>query len=437
MGGQFWPFVAMIAIVVTGLAYSFSWGELWYHVHAWVTPPDVWATFRDAHWVGWGSEGAIYGAKTNLVTFPGIAVLLTPLALLQGPLHLSSSFPIGLPKPTEWYVLGPVDLLLGGFVLFPLNVLAKRLAITARRRIGLIWLEAALVWPVVAVWGHPEDPVAVALAVYALVAVYDRKWLQAGFFLGLAVAFQPLVFLMVPVAFVLIPVRRWPILFGEIALPSAVLLLGPLLREWGPTTRALLKQPNYPQLNHPTPWLALAPKLSPSHYIKSFHFHEHTLANGTKIYSLKTGKTLTGTVVAAGPERDLALLLAIFIGFYLMRRRPSWPRLIWWLGVALSLRCVFESIIDPFYFFPGMALILVACFTTTWRKILLTTIFCTACTFLSYWHTGEWTYYVLVSSTLLLAISFAFPPVSKVQALAAITSPANDTKLGSRQHPLR
>jgi hypothetical protein len=45
--------------------------------------------------------------------------------------------------------------------------------------------------------------------------------------------------------------------------------------------------------------------------------------------------------------------------------------------------------------------------------------FATACTFLSYWHTGEWTYFLLVSATLLLAIGFAFPSSSSVREIAA------------------
>ncbi len=409
LGGNFWPLMATVAILLTGMAYSFWWSSLYYHLYGWITPPDLWSTFRDAHWVGWGSEGAIYDANTSLVTFPGIAVLLTPLALLQNPLHLTASLPIYLARPTEWYLLGPVDLLLGGFVLFALNVLAVRLEISARRRILLVWVEAVLVWPVVVVWGHPEDTIAVAFAVYALVAVYDHKWLHVGFFLGLAVAFQPLVLLMIPAMFALIPLRRWPLIVGETALPSTVLLVGPLIHEWGPTTRTLIQQPNFPKLNYPTPWLALAPKLPSYRYATSYKFHELTLSNGTKAYGATPRKLLSGAVVAAGPERDISLVLAILLGIYLFRRRPSWPRLIWWMGVALSLRCAFESVLDPFYFFPGIALLLVASFTTTWRKISLTLFLSAACTKLSYWHTGEWTYYVLVIGALALACASAFP----------------------------
>jgi hypothetical protein len=412
LGGHFWPLIAMVAILITGMAYSFWWPQIWYHVDVWATPGDLWSTFRDAHWIGWGSEGAIYGTKTGLVTFPGIAVLLTPLAMLQNPLHLTASYPVFLPKPTEWYLLGPVELLLGGFVLFPLNILATRLEISARRRILLVWIEAALAWPVVAIWGHPEDSIAVALTIYALVAVYDNKLLHAGFFLGLAVAFQPLVLLAIPVVFALIPLRRWPLLIGEITLPSAVLLLGPLLHDWGPTTRALLKQPNYPQLNHPTPWLALAPKLSPTHYVNSYVYHERTLVNGTKVYTETPKKILTGTVVAAGPEREVSLVLALCIGIYVFRKTKSWPALIWWIGVALSLRCVFESILDPFYLYPGVAFLIVASFTTSWRKISLTLLFGACCSLVSYWHTGEWTYYLLVTASLLFTCVAAYPTTS-------------------------
>jgi len=413
LNGNFWPLIATVTILVTGMAYSFWWAHIYYHAYGWITPADIWSTFRDAHWVGWGSEGAIYDSNTSLVTFPGIAVLLTPLALLQNPLHLTASFPLYLAKPTEWYILGPVNLLLGGFVLFAMNVLATRLEIPARRRILLVWFEAVLVWPVVAVWGHPEDIVAVAFAVYALVSVYDHKWLHAGFFLGLAVAFQPLVLLMIPALFAFIPIRRWPIVIGETALPSAVLLIGPLLREWGPTTRSLIQQPNFPNLNYPTPWLALAPKLPPYRYAKSYEFHELALANGKTAYAASPKKLFTGVVVAAGPERDISLVLAILIGLYLLRRRPSWPRLVWWMGVALSLRCAFESVLDPFYFFPGIALLIIAAFATSWKEISLTVLFSVACTLASYWRIEEWGYYFLVVGMLALACISAFPTSAK------------------------
>ena len=405
-----WPLIATAATLVVGMAFTFWWAPLYYHVNIWLTPGDIWSTFRDAHYVGWGSEQTIYAAGTSLVTFPGIAVLLTPIAMLQNPLHLSSSVPYYLYKPTEWFVLGPVDMLLGGFFLFPLNKFATRLSISSRRRITLVWFEAILVWAVVVLYGHPEDTIAMA--------VLDESWLHAGFFFGLAVAFQPLTLLVLPIALVRIPWRKWPMLAGEIVLPSALLLIGPLVKNWGPTTRALLKQPNFPTLNHPTPWLALAPQLSPARYVLIPTIFNHTLADGKRIPVAGLKRVLSGEVVSAGPGREMAFALVIVIAVILYRHKPSWPRLVWWIAVALSLRCVFESILDPFYFFPGLAIAVLASFTTRWWKMSLTMLFASACTVASFWHLGEWPYYLLVTSSLLLTLAFAYPSEGTLRLVA-------------------
>ena len=44
-------------------------------------------------------------------------------------------------------------------------------------------------------------------------------------------------------------------------LPAVALLAIPLAQSWANTSRALFQQPNYPSIDHPTPWLALAPVL--------------------------------------------------------------------------------------------------------------------------------------------------------------------------------
>ena len=124
---------------------------------------------------------------------------------------------------------------------------------SAKRRIVLTCVETVLIWPTVALWGHPEDTLALAFAFTGLMASFDRRWVHAAAFFALAVAFQPLVLLVLPIVLSYVPVRKWPTLAAIVALPSALLLLPPLIQEWGPTTFALLKQPNYPALNHPTP----------------------------------------------------------------------------------------------------------------------------------------------------------------------------------------
>lgn len=417
-----WPIAGAFAILIIGLAFSFEWDPLVQHLNEWITPADLWATFRDAHYVGWGSEEEIYSAHTGLVTFPGIAVLLTPLAMLQNPLHLSSSIPWYLVRPTMWYLLGPVDLLLGGFLLFPLDALAKYFHSSTRRRGVLVSIEALLILPVVAYWGHPEDTVAVGLALYGVLATFHGKWLRAGFLLGLAVAFQPLVLLVLPIAFALTPLRYWPPVISEVVLPSAMLLLAPLIRDWGPTTSALLKQPNEPSLDHPTPWLALAPRLPVEHYASNFSVQQTPLlGGGGAVIQHNTGEGAIH-LVAAGPQRALALLVAVAIGGLLLRRRPNVLLAVWWIAVALSLRCVFESVMTPYYLLPALVVALLVAFQQVWWRTAFAVLLALFCSVVSYLYMGEWAYYALVIGSLLVTLALSYPN-ERVAAATSLTVP--------------
>ncbi len=398
----------MFTILIAGMAYSFWWYPVVHHANFWLTPDDLWSTFRDAHYVIWSGEGHVYNASTNFVTFPGIAVLLSPLAWIQSHFNLSESFPVYLYKPSAWLVLGPADMICGGVLLFPLDALARRLLVPAGRRVLLVFVESALIWPTVAMWGHPEDTLALAFAFGGLLAAFDRRWIRAGAFFALAVAFQPLVLLMFPIVLSFIPLKKWPALFGIVALPSVLLLVPPLIQEWGPTTSAIFKQPNFPALDHPTPWLALAPVLQKSGfgYIGKLHY---VLSHGKRILVYGLVKAHHGEVVAAGPGRIISLVLACAIGLWIARRKPSLITVVWWTAAALSLRCLFECVMDPYYLLPALGLALVVASGLNprrWSLAILSAAFCTWC---SYFHTGEWKYYILVMGSLLLALAFSWP----------------------------
>jgi hypothetical protein len=406
-----WPLLGMLVILITGMAFTFWWNLVVHGVNFWSTPPDLWATFRDAHYIVWNGEGHVYNASTSFVTFPGIAVFLAPLAEIQLHFNLSESFPVYLSHPTAWYLLGPVDMLCGGILLFPLDSLARRLSVSAKRRIMLVGLETVIIWPTVALWGHPEDTLALAFAFTGLMAAFDRRWVHAGAFFALAVVFQPLVVLMLPIVLTYVPTKRWPAFAGIVAVPSVLLLLPPLIQEWGPTTFALLKQPNYPAYNHPTPWLALAPVIKKRGYGVTGEFHIIT-SHGHRILEYGPVKVLEGEIVAAGPGRVIALVLACAIGVWVARKRPSMLEAVWLVAVALSLRCVFECVMDPYYLLPALALALVAGSKVGNVRYGLTVLSAALCTWLSYWRlgvSGEWTYYVLVIGTLLLALAFSWP----------------------------
>ena len=169
-------------------------------------PGDIWSTFRAAHWVGWGNIGGIYGSNTQLVTFPGIAVLLAPVAMVSGALGLGESIaPIFLSQPTSWLLLGPVILLLGSTCLMAFDAMAEELGVNGPRRIVLSFMEAVVIFQVVTMWGHPEDLLALTFSLYALLAMFRGRWTLSGWLWGAAIVTQPLVILMFPLAFVRTP----------------------------------------------------------------------------------------------------------------------------------------------------------------------------------------------------------------------------------------
>jgi hypothetical protein len=404
-----WPFAVMVALLLIGMAFSLFWNVVVHHVNIWHTPPDLWATFRDAHYIIWDGEGQVYNANTAFVTFPGIAVLLSPIAEIQRVFNLTESFPIYLTRPTAWLVLGPVDMLCGGILLFPLDALARRLSISSKRRLLATILEAVLIFPVVEYWGHPEDTLALAFGLYALLASYDRRWLHSAGFFALAVVFQPLILLIVPISLTYVPAKKWPAFAGVVAIPSALLLVPPLIQEWKPTTYAIFKQPNFPGLNHPTPWLSLAPVLRSNHWASTYAIKEVTSANGKIKASLGSVRTFGGLTVEAGPGRTIALVLACLIGLWVAKRRPPLIEVVWWAAFALALRCVFESVMDPYYVVPTLVLVVVVALSVGKVRFLLTLVAAAVCTKTSYWHTGEWRYYFIVIGSLLLALAFSWP----------------------------
>jgi len=404
-----WPAFFLVLIVVTGMSFSLFWNPLFYHSPYWVTPADLWNTFRASQYVIWGGEGQIYNNPAAFQTFPGIAILLSPVAKVAGMLHLSESFAMSLPRPSTWWLLGPVQLALGASLLFPLDKLARRFHVSSRQRIVLLALEATLIWPSVALWGHPEDALGVALALYGLLAVVERRWLRFAVYFGLATLMQPLVLLVFPICLAFVPMRRWVPVSSAIALPSVVALFAPLVQEWGPTSRLLLRQPNYLMNNHPTPWVALAPVIDPE---------RTTVVNTLKSVRLPSGhhrlievaeKVHTLPIVAAGPGRIVAIVIACALGFAVKRLAPTLPQVVWFASLSLSLRCAFEPVMVPYYLLPGLALALLVASATSKARFAVVAVAAGVCAYLSYWHLSEWRYYLVVVVPLAVALYVAWP----------------------------
>src|SRR6185437_842820 len=164
--------------------------------------------------------------------------------------------------------------------LFAADAIAEHLRLPPRRRMLLAAAGATIAWNVTIRWGHPEDAVAVGLLLYAVLdlAKAERPNRSAWLF-GLAVAVQPLVLLALPVVLAVMKPNRMTGYVIRGAIPGVVLLGAAAIANWHATYVAVTSQPNWPTVDHPTPWLGLATRLP----------------NGA---------------VAAGPSRILAIVVA-------------------------------------------------------------------------------------------------------------------------------
>ncbi len=90
----------------------------------------------------------------------------------------------------------------------------------------------------------------------------DGRAVAAGWLFGAAIAFQPLVVVLVPLAIGAIGMRgAWRILWRAVA-PAVALLALPFASAFEATYRAVVVQPNFANIDHRTPWTSLAPTVS-------------------------------------------------------------------------------------------------------------------------------------------------------------------------------
>jgi hypothetical protein len=375
-----WALLAIVVFVAVSLAFSFLWGPVVRHQSIWVIPGDIWFTFRNAHLVGWGDIGGIYNPAYGLLTFPAVVVALAPVAMVSGHFGLTESFgSFTVIHPSAWFWLGPAMLLFGASCLVAFDAMAEELGIGRGKRIFLLGVEAAIVFQVVTLWGHPEDMVSMGLATYALLMGSRGRWTSAGWLWGAAIAFQPLVLILIPLAFATAPRGHRLRLCIQSALPSAALLAAPLATQWAMTTKSLLHQGSRTDLGHPTPWMVLSSPLGPH-------------------------------MVTAGSGRLIALSAAVVIGWIAWRLRPSLATMLWMGAVALSLRCFFESVMYPFYVGAPLALILIACAVRPgWYRLTVASVVAIVAMVLSFHHLGEWAYWLPLMALLAVGLACGWP----------------------------
>jgi hypothetical protein len=386
---RLFPLLATVIMAAAGMAGTI-WGPRLYGKTAWALPDDLWGTLIAAQRLAHLDLAGLYTSPTQLVSLPGAAIILLPAIAVIGPAGLQLTVPYAHGAyPSLWLFAGPYQVAISGVVLFAADAIAERLGATRPKRFWLAAASATALWSVTVRWGHPEDAVAIGLLLYAILALADAKAARSAWLAGAAVAVQPLVLLAFPLLAAVIEPRRLPGFLARAATPGALLLAVAAAANWTATVHAVTSQPNYPAIDHPTPWIYLAPHL----------------ADGQ---------------VAAGPGRVLAIAAALGCALVVARRwravRPAggWEgraltEFLWWTAVTLALRSAFEPVMVAYYLWPPLAVALAAA-ARDWSRLLPAGYTAVGLTFFSQvqWH-DPWAWWTPMVAGLALTLFFARP----------------------------
>jgi hypothetical protein len=333
------PVAVTVVLVAGALLYTLLWAEAASH-HQWQQYSDLWNSAGLALQIGHAHFSAVYAPPSQLDAPPGLEFLLAPVMVVGHDIFgLAVWHGEGSTEPFS-LVLSVVGTLIASTTLFALDAVARAWEISDTRRLALSAVTGLGVVSAAAFWGHPEDCLALALVLWAALAVdgddvQAANWRRAAWLLGLAVAFQPLALLAIA------PVLArfaWPELRGaawRLALPTSVVLLPALAAAPGRTLHAVLDQPYNPAGESSTPL---------AHFARSLG---HDMYSGG---SLRLGATAA----------------ALVLGYVVCRRRHDLPTVLFVMTLAFTLRVVLETELLGFYFFPVVALTLVLTLRRSW-----------------------------------------------------------------------
>jgi hypothetical protein len=142
--------------------------------------------------------------------------------------------------------------------------------------------------------------------------------------------------------------------------------------------------------------------------------------------------------VAAGPARALTILLACGCAlavrhrWRMARQMAGWSpevlrEVLWWVAVALALRCVFEPVMVAYYLWPVLAVALIAA-SPRWPSLVATSAAASALTFVSQasWR-GPWIWWGVMIAGLGLTLLFA--ALSRVDRVRIPSAPPMGSSL--------
>ena len=389
---RLFPLLATAGLVAVGMAATIWWGPGLLGKHGWMVPHDLWGTLVAARRLAHLDVGGLYTPPTALISLPGAAVILVPVAAVISAAGLSLPIPgPHPPHPGAWLLGGPYLIIVSAVALFAADAIAEDLGVTRPRRALLAAAGAVALWGVSVQWGHPEDAVAMGLLLFAIQALSRARTGRSGWLMGAAVATQPLVLLTLPVLLMVIQPRRWASFLMRAAAPGALLLAAAAAANWPATIHAVIVQPNWPAVDHPTPWTALAPYLSHG-------------------------------AVASAPARLLAILAACGCALAAGRRwraartAAGWSpdilaQVLWWSAAALAMRAVFESVVVAYYLWPALAVALITA-SRSWPRLVATSLAAAVLTLVSQVSgRGPWIWWASMVAGLGLTLFLARVPL--------------------------
>jgi len=322
------PVVATVLYAIAGLGYALLWATLAHR--GWHSDSDLWNSAGLSLAIGHGHWSAVYAPPSQLDAAPGFEVLLAPVMVAGHALGLATTSAEGTSYKAFGLILAPVATAMAASVLFALDAVARRWGYSEARRFALAPVAGIGVVSAAVFWGHPEDCIALALVLWAALAV-DRAGVgglhRAAWLLGLAIACQPLALLAVAPVVARFGWREWRGAAWRLALPTVVVILPELIAAPARTLHAVVDQPFFPPAESSTPF---------GHFARSL---------GHGMYS-------------GGTLRLVATLAAVALGYVMCRRRHDLPTVLFVMALAFSLRVVLESELLGFYFYPVIALCL-------------------------------------------------------------------------------
>lgn len=337
---------------------------------------DFWRNWADAAYMTFaGGYGHIYVLDRTLETVPALQVITAPIARVA--FGLSFPYPSAVLYPTAFWVAGP--LYLSGMAL-PICACDRWLSgmgVTDVRRRLTVLGALAITLPPIPLSGHPEDLIAMGAMLYGIAGAFDGRPRSTGWWLGVALAFQPFAFLAIPIAFIFLKRRQWLTALGPIVGVPLAFLVVPVLADPSATLSQLIHQRVYDAFGYISPTWNLDPGVAA--YFRS------------------------AVALAAIPA---AIVLARFLP---RSRRQGAALVVWTVAMLFALR-VCEPELFPYFLAPTLALAPVGAARLPWWRLVSV---CVLAIWLTWWlHIAiqaKWSLWLILVAQLCALGTLAFP----------------------------